>query len=183
MELILISGKAQHGKDTLAEMIKYHYESMTSSKVKTLAFADTLKGLAKQIGWNGEKNDKGRTLLQDLGDTIKAYHGLDFFSQETLKRIILDYELEPSKVKTHDLYIITDWRFDYELTPLEMFDPITIRVNRPYFDNGLSPEQKNHASERNLDDYEFDYTIKNDGDLLELDVKVREWVGLMYRDE
>ena len=46
---------------------------------------------------------------------------------------------------------------------------VAIHIERPNFDNGLTEEQKNHPSEKDLDDYDkYDYRIINDGTLEEL---------------
>ena len=45
------------------------------------------------------------------------------------------------------------------------FDTITLRIERPNFDNGLTEAQKNHPSEVDMDQYPFDYTLLNNGSL------------------
>ena len=48
-----------------------------------------------------------------------------------------------------------------------------LNVIRPDFDNGLSLEEKEDITERELDDYKnYDYTIMNNGSLDELRSKV-----------
>ena len=59
---IAITGRAGSGKSTFAKMLAEHLDSFT-----ILPFAKPLKDIAYSMGWNGEKDDKGRRLLQLLG--------------------------------------------------------------------------------------------------------------------
>ena len=45
------------------------------------------------------------------------------------------------------------------------FDTIILRVERPNFDNGLTPAQKAHPSETHMDNYNFDFVLLNNGSL------------------
>ena len=70
-----------------------------------------------------------------------------------------------------DVIIVSDARFKDEIDiQRDIFKKIiTIRVERPNFDNGLTEEQKNHPSEVDLDDYDkFDYYIINDESIKDL---------------
>ena len=49
-----------------------------------------------------------------------------------------------------------------------------LRVFRPNFDNELTDQQKLHISETDMDDYDFDKTIINDGTLEDLKNKVKQ---------
>lgn len=73
-------------------------------------------------------------------------------------------------------WIITDVRFPNELKAINDRDGITIRLIRPermnYF--GSQNKPKEHESETALDDYEFDFTINNDGSLHSLVEEVRQ---------
>ena len=64
---ILCSGRARHGKDTSAEIIKDNLETR-GYRVLVTHYADLLKFICKNFfGWNGEKDEAGRTLLQQVG--------------------------------------------------------------------------------------------------------------------
>lgn len=69
-------------------------------------------------------------------------------------------------------WIITDMRFPNEMEAVKERDGITIRVERPEMFSYQSMASE-HASEKALDDAEFDYEIVNDGTLDELVEKVR----------
>lgn len=78
--LIGLCGKAQVGKDTTADFLVMHHG------FKKMALADYLKDVAEHGGWNGEKDTKGRTYLQHLGDVMREYDK-DIFLNEIVGRI------------------------------------------------------------------------------------------------
>ena len=169
----MISGKARHGKDTIANMIKKIYEEK-GKKIINLQYSSYIKEYAKNIsGWDGSEDNKPRRLLQELGtDIIRKKIDSLFF----VDRIIGD-------IKVYSFYFdaitVSDVRAKVELDyPKKAFeDVVAIRVERPNFDNGLTEEEKKHFTEVDLDDYDkFDCTIINDGTLEDLEVKVRKMV-------
>ena len=157
MRVICVSGKAQHGKDTSAEMIKGFLED-SGAKVRIIHYADLLKFICKSwFDWDGTKDDYGRTLLQRVGtDTIRAKdpdYWVDFVAN-LLK-------LFPNE---WDYVIIPDCRFPNEIRVMKSnFDTIHLRVNRTNFISPLSEEQQNHISEIALDHVAPDLWIENTG--------------------
>lgn len=70
MKVVCISGKAQHGKDTTAGMMKTALESMGHT-VLIAHYGDLVKYVCRTFfGWNGEKDAYGRSLLQKVGTDI-----------------------------------------------------------------------------------------------------------------
>lgn len=73
-------------------------------------------------------------------------------------------------------WVITDTRFPNEAKAIRDRDGMVIRVNRMWAEENdkTTFQQAIHPSETSLDDYEFDYTIDNNGTIEELIEKVRE---------
>ena len=159
MKVICISAKAQHGKDTSAVILKDIYEA-EGKRVLITHYADLLKYICKTFfGWNGEKDDYGRTLLQQVGTNIVCAKQPDFW---------VDFIINILKLfeGTWDIVIIPDCRFVNEIENMQAnFDTTVIRVVRPNFDNGLTPAQKAHPSEVDMDNYNFDFALLNNGSL------------------
>ena len=172
MKVILISGKAEAGKTTTANIIKAFLEER-GKKVACIPCGQYVKDTAKLIwNWNGEKDKKGRELLQWWGTDIVREQDPNFWVDSVIRLAkVID--------KYVDYLIIDDCRFLNEieawravkyvaldeatdaLTNRQRFpDIITIRVERPGYKNALTPEQRRHPSETELDDYIFDITIK-----------------------
>ena len=65
--IIILSGKAQSGKNLSANIIKQYYEKK-NRKTVIISYAKYLKEYAKDItNWNGRETTKPRELLQQLG--------------------------------------------------------------------------------------------------------------------
>ena len=171
MKVILISGKAQNGKDTTASILKQTLVD-NGNRVLITHYADLLKYICTNyFGWDGKKDDKGRQMLQYVGtDVIRKQNPtlwVDFVA------MILKYFKG-----NWDYVIIPDCRFPNEITRMiEVgFDTIHLRVHRPNFESPLTQEQQNHPSETALDNFGADVYIENDSTLTDLKYKIRKWV-------
>ncbi len=170
MKVICISGKAQHGKDTAAMLIEDNLEAL-GKKVLVIHYADLLKWICQKFfGWNGEKDEAGRTILQYVGtDTIRKQnedYWVDFVIN-FLKMFETDW----------DFVLIPDTRFVNEAEKMRAnFDTVVLRIERPGFVSNLSLEQQQHPSETSLDNYEFDTVILNDSTLEAFKAKITEFV-------
>ena len=162
MRVILISGSARFGKDSTAFMMKELLEKQ-KKKVLIIHYADNLKLFAKNyFGWSGQKDQKGRELLQWLGTDVVRNHYEDTWV-DMIVALLKGIET------LYDYVIVPDVRFPNEIDKMcDNFNCITVRVIRPDFDNGLTDEQKNHPSETALKDYPMEYELINDGDLKKL---------------
>lgn len=167
MKVILISGKARHGKDTLAGMMENYLEDRGSS-VLIAHYGDLVKYVCKTFfDWDGNKDEAGRTLLQYVGTDIVREQNPNFWV-EFIKDILTMFSHE------WDYVLIPDCRFVNEVEHFmnSDFDTSLIRINRPNFDSGLTPQQLAHPSETALDNYEYTYFVINDGTLKDLENKV-----------
>jgi len=79
LRVIAISGKAQNGKDTTAGFLKCALES-DGYRVLVTHYADLLKYMCKQyFGWDGQKDDAGRQILQYVGTDVIRSKRPDFW--------------------------------------------------------------------------------------------------------
>lgn len=156
MRVILISGLAQSGKDTSASMMEKILKK-NNKKVLAIHYADNLKFFVKNhFGWDGKKDERGRKLLQWFGTDVV---------RKNYEDVWVDMEVALLKgIKTlYDYIIIPDVRFPNEIYKMsDNFNCITVNVNRPNFDNGLTEEQKNHPSEIALKNFPMEYELIND---------------------
>ena len=192
-----ISGKAVSCNDTVCEMIigilshknkcnedleytKYVLESdpiykqERFAKFYQVAFADRLKDCVNSLsGINIDlstiegknslvhwlkidgRHPSYRELLQWFGTSIREKICDDFWVQA------LFGNEDGSNI------IITDVRFENEVTAIKDREGIVIRINREGSGAG------NHISETALDNYKFDYILENDGTLEDLFYKVK----------
>lgn len=153
MKIILLSAKAQHGKDQSAIFLKETMEQ-DNKKVLITHYADLLKYICKTFfGWDGVKDDKGRTILQYVGTDVIRKQNPDYWVNFTGDFLYMFSE-------EWDYVLIPDCRFPNEVEKMKnVFNTYSIRINRIDFENSLNEEQRNHPSEIALDDYNFDYVI------------------------
>ena len=166
INFILISGKARSGKDTIA---KYLIEQYGYTR---WAFADKLKEcIYKYSDWDGEKDEKGRKLLQSVGQAFREYDKDNWI--KVLAKDIVEY-IQDYHFLSYFNIVISDVRFINEIETfknlmLEAFDENnikfrTIRIDRPIENDNA--EWHKDISEIDLDNYkDFDYIITNDSDI------------------
>lgn len=164
-EIICFTGHAQNGKDTSADQMEIILHNRGYS-TQRISFAEKLKKDAKYLGWDGNKDERGRRILQTLGDVEKAYHGQNYFGEYLANEIVNGkYDAE--------VLLLTDMRFKcemelFELLPKKYPDKIRkvhfFRIIRPKndsWDDGLTEEARHHISEVDLDDVNFEHVLYN----------------------
>ena len=158
-KVFVVGGKARHGKDTFSAYLKEVCEN-NGKKVLVTQLGKYIKYYAREItGWDMGEENKPRELLQQLGTGLIREHlgKSDLF----VKRMIDDIEIFSY---FYDIIIISDARLKYEFNTLKNAFPniVSVIIERPDFDNGLTPEQKMHPTEIDLDDFTgYDYKVIN----------------------
>lgn len=156
--IIMLSGVAGSGKDTAFNIIKRHYPN-----AERFAFADALKSIAANLTWDGNKDIKGRKLLQDLGQAARAYN----------PDVWVNIVANEIKGTNPEIAVITDFRFPNEAKVLkERFgDIFTVRITGRA--ENMQTYLKRDSSEHALDKYTFDYYICNNESRAMLEAKLR----------
>ena len=174
-KFFLISGKARHGKTTLANMMADCYRDRGVEVVVT-SYAKYIKMYATELtSWDGNPDSKPRELLQQMGTDIRKKFGKrDFF----IKRLDEDLDIYKNYV---NIVFIDDARMPIEIDYFkEKYGSKVkcINILRPNFENDLNILQRAHETEVGLDNYDtYDYTIVNDKSLDDLCEKARDLVG------
>lgn len=171
MKVLAISGHAQNGKDTAAELIKTKLCD-DGHKVLITHYADLLKYICRSFfNWDGNKDEKGRHILQYVGTDIIRKKSPDFWVDFIIS-VLTNFN------EYWDYVIIPDVRFPNELDKLiqHNFDVIHARVVRQNFESSLTEEQKNHSSETALDDVVPDAYINNCGTIDDLIDTVHKFI-------
>lgn len=173
MRIVAISGQARHGKDTAAQFLKDNLETK-GKKVVIMHYADLLKYICTTfLGWDGEKDEKGRSLLQHVGTDIVRNKRPNFWV-DFIGDILELFNDE------WDYVIISDARFPNEINRLKErgFDVIHVRVKRIGFENSLTNEQKNHLSETAMNNYPEDVLLINES-LKQLEKEVNSFASAL----
>jgi hypothetical protein len=153
---ILLSGRAGVGKSTCAKYLCGEFKSRKFSSV-VASFAKSVKDCAiNSFDWDGRKDDKGRKLLQGIGNIGREYN------ENIWVGILVENEFEV------DFTLIDDWRFPNErdyIANLGYAKVITIRVEASNRESLINTSVYNDISEISLPlDYSYDFFIDNSKD-------------------
>ena len=171
MKIILVSGKAQNGKDTTAGILKDKLNQDGHSVLVT-HYGDLVKFVCREyFDWDGVKDEAGRGTLQYVGTDVIRKQNPTFWVD--FVATMLNYFRD-----NWDYVIIPDCRFPDEVTTMAEhgFDTIHLRVSRENFVSPLTLEQQSHPSETALDGTKADYYISNNGTIDDLDKKITTWI-------
>ena len=147
------------GKDTWASLLNKHISTYKYSIV------DLPKEAAKVLGWDGGKTEKDRKFLSDVMDLSTDYNDAPF---KDVLSIVTDFK---NNLLKHDVLII-DMRDPKDIArAVETFGAETILLRNPRVD----PIKTNHA-DRDVENYNYDYIIENNGTLEQLDEMAKFFV-------
>lgn len=154
-KIITFSGKAQAGKTT-SRTILTEYLTDKGFKCLNISYGDYVKTIAKDYyGWNGIKDEPGRTLLQELGTDNIRKRNPDFWVHTVIR-------LVDAIGNDFDYVLIDDARFPNEVYRWlnYNYNVTTINIIRTNYKSTLTKDQRNHLSETAMNNFEFAYTVK-----------------------
>jgi len=169
MQIIGIAGRAGSGKSEVARMV-----IDSGDDVWAVPFAGPLKEIAThQFGWDGEKDARGRRLLQMLGTDVGRAYDPQIWVKKFRDRI------DTLRLWHGIRWVVSDdVRFENEAAEIHRMGGVVVRVNRPIIDGVTDCPPDDHVSEQPLPQDCIDYTIRNDGTLEQL----RGLVDLVLRE-
>lgn len=159
--LIAFCGRAGAGKSTAAGMLSGHAQTSIGAPIKRIA---------RSMGWNGEKDEAGRRLLQLLGmecgrECIGQHCWLSIWKEDTAYR--LNNRLP---------VVVDDIRFDNEAREIHHLGGLVLRVTRPG-EPTRWPWSSVHPSERGVSECWVDATVENKGNLSDLRAALMSTLG------
>ena len=163
MKIVIINGVAEAGKNTFVHIAKKKY------KDKYMIFDISSVGGAKEImqdffGWNETKSDNDRKCLSNLKDLMIWYDDIPF------KDIIRD---------------VGDFKkFGCDLLFIYIREPEEIQKVVDYYKHRcttllIQKEQEavpDNRADQNVEDYEYDYIIENNGTIEDLTISVELFI-------
>lgn len=164
MKVILINGSGDSGKDTVVELTTTYLRD--KYQVRNTSTIDEVKNIAKTMGWNYEKDEKGRQFLADLKDAWTKYNNganmkifvdiLEWDGYEAIlpKEIVLFVHVrEPESIQ----WFINQLK-DYNISVCSL---IVKRENITEFFNN---------ADQNVEKFDYDITLINHGTLEDLEI-------------
>jgi len=163
-QIIIINGTGGAGKDSFISFCKEF------AKVLNVSTVDKVKEAAKiLVGWNGEKDEISRKLLVDL------------------KRLSIEYNDAPTKyikgkadefIDSDDEVMFIHIRESEEIEKAKkMLNAKTLLITNPRVELITSND-----SDGKVNEYNYDFTILNDGTLEDLKEKAKEFIKLIQEN-
>lgn len=172
-----LSGKANCGKDTVANMIKNYLHELGRESF-SLAYADYLKALAaRNFGYDDNNKEAGRHILQEFGTKVREVEQ-DFWVRTVWTTIDAFRTL-------FDVFIVTDVRYENELKPYPWrigYPIFNIYIKNDNLKSNLGKEELKHESEylaNNPDLEKFHFIVDNSYTLEETEVQVKQLVDMV----
>jgi hypothetical protein len=180
--ILLISGKAGVGKTTLATILRNKL-SMHQLDVLLTHFAEGVKRVAFQMGWNGKKDTAGRNLLQKIGAVGREYN------EDTWVNFVLNVctpEYTDINMTHPDIIVIDDWRYPNEYSALQKsgnFTIFTVNIKAKNREILRGTEYALDSSETSLDHYthdDFYFVVDNTGSIEVLENSAQKIIDFIF---
>lgn len=174
MNIILVSGKSHSGKGTSSEIIEQILKNQNKHVIRC-SLSTYIRQIAKDdFYWDGIDTLESRIFMSEVYRV-----GTDFYPYHMARRV---WERDIQPYANRDTIVVVESfrekvNYDYFKMLLEqeiINNILTIRIIRPKFDDIKDEKHKQHVSESDLDDFDFDYVVENDGTVEELDIKLKE---------
>lgn len=169
MKIFVTNGAPGVGKTTFEENVKKIVGHKTCYILSTIT---PIKEIAKDLGWNGEKDLKNRKFLSDLKDLLTEWKDIPFnYVCKEISYIKREWE-EYGAIGDH-LVVFVDCREPEEIKRLcDELDAKSLLIRRASAENS---ETSNHADSEVLN-YNYDIVIENNGDLRDFANKAFDFV-------
>ena len=166
-KIIILSGKAQSGKNYCASIISDYYGEL-GLKTIVISYAFYLKVYAKNVlGWDGNEKTKPRDFLQQVG--------VELIKNNINPNMLVDRIIDDIKVYSYfyDVIVINDARFVDEIDVVKNNFSNVFVIHIDGKENSLTDAQRCHSTETGLDDYnDYDSVIMNNCSRDELKDKI-----------
>lgn len=156
----LINGTGGVGKDSLIDIIAKQYQVMNISTV------DMSKKAAEYGGWYGGKTEKDRKFLSDITMLFYKYNDTPYkYVKKNLENFNRWLYFQFMFVHCREIANIERLKRDFGFKTLLVKNP-----NVPAITSNIGD------ADASRDDYEYDYTIVNDGTVEDLEEKVKDFL-------
>lgn len=150
-KLIIINGKGGVGKDTLIDFLV----ETNKYKIVNLSSVTPIKEVAKQLGWNGDKDNKSRKFLSDLKKLSADYNNYP------VNYICNEYH----KITNDDVIVFAHIREPEEIEKcvnlLDGENVYTLLIKRSVISSTII----GNSSDDDVDNYAYDFIYNNNLDI------------------
>lgn len=163
----MVALDSRTGKDTFVHFCQKHM-----TWCKNISTVDFVKQVAFFCGWDGIKTPENRAFLSDLKDLLTKWQDVPF---RKVQGAAYNYDLEAQMYdfSTDEVVVFIHCREPQEIEKfVKEMNALTLLIRRPSIEG---EEQSNHA-DAEVFNYNYDYTIYNDGTVEDLEEKAIQFL-------
>lgn len=169
MKVIIINGTSKVGKDKFVKMFKYKHDDL---RIKNYSSIDKVKSIAEiAFGWDGKKDEKSRKMLSDIKKAWSDFN--DGPTYDILNKIKTDIKYSIDNKKDKENVYFVHVREPEEIDKIRNVykeECKTLLIKR----NISNDDIPNNYSDKNVDNYKYDYTIYNE-DIKDLEIEINKF--------
>ena len=159
MKIFVINGYPQSGKDTFCKFAEENYP-----RVYTYSTIAKIKELALLIGWDGQKDEKGRKLLADLKKTLSKYNDVSYKETMSFIREKMEECADKYGEDANDAIFFIHCREPKDIKRFcRSYGAQSIFINRPGCD-----KQWSNSADNKVKEWTYNHYIDNNGSLEDL---------------
>ena len=173
MKVIIINGSGGSWKDTIVELARTYF--WNKYFLVNLSTIDRVKSIATQMGWDGEKDERGRQFLADLKNAWTNYNN---GANETVLENILNWSNDEQILNKEVICFVHCREPEAIQWFVEKLKIRNINVCTVFVERQGIIEFFNSADQK-VSEYNYDITILNNGTLEELEKICKDFVDLI----
>ena len=176
VKVVVVNGAPNAGKSLFERLCKEQcscfrnrpgFDGVKPLYVDITSTVEFVKEIAYNCGWNGAKTPENRKFLSDLKALLTEWDNIPY-------KIIK--ERVENLPKTVDWIVFVDCREPEEIQKLkDGMNATTLLIRREQAENA----ETSNASDANVLKYNYDLTIWNNSDIIDLEKQVEEFIEYM----
>lgn len=160
--VFVVNGKPRAGKDTFAQILNEYMDVYKYSAVTKV------KEIAKLCGWDGAKEERDRKFLHELKMLTSGYSDMSY------NDVIAEIEKFNKGEIDADVFVV-DVREPEEIDRIvKATKAFTI-----FIENKNVPSITSNDADANVENYEYDFTIPNNGTIEEFETEIKIFVEIL----
>jgi len=174
--VVVINGLGGSGKSQFCTDCIEYCKNIRGVKAYEFSTIDYIKTVARVVGWNGKKDEKGREFLHNLKIAFERFN--DYPNIDCLNNIKGLTEKKPKTlnicfVNIREAYNIENFK---KMCEEAGYKVLTMKV--------VSPRESNETPEvaKEIDKIDYDIVINNDGKLKDLQKKAIDFVETLRNE-
>ena len=154
--VFIVNGKPRAGKDTFAMILNRYMDVYKYSAVTKV------KEIATLCGWDGRKEERDRKFLHELKMLTSEYSDMSY------QDVVNEIEKYRNGEIEADVFVV-DVREPEEIERLaKEVGAITV-----FIENNNVPAIMSNAADANVENYEYDFVIRNNGTMKEFEDEIK----------